>query len=244
MYDVYPGKRFQAGHCPESCPTWKEYININDVGRAWNPLLGLCCSWPTARVWPGKVLDWGKRKGGDSEAGFKWLHRLAFTSVTLIPGIWKGCHRTHLGILNLFDMWEWWDKDVIFHLVQTRQLGQWHFPPSASPCPTSSSPSAKFALGSNLCNQPGNQDGTAGCKYSQQEEEGWINVVEEWQVLHSMELGRMVQELLVRQSMPCLWTGNECPGTPWVITWLIICQVWLFLHAAAQSVSWGWQHEC
>lgn len=66
-----------------------------------------------------------------------------------------------------------------------------------------------------------------------QHEENWINVVEEWQPLRSTEFGRMVQELLVRQSMSCLWTRNDCLVITRVITQLIICWVSLFLHTAA-----------
>lgn len=78
---------------------------------------------------PGKVLDWGysEGKGGDSETGFKWLHRLAFTSVKLIPGLWK--RWTHLGILDLFDMWGVMGQGYNFPSSSDKAIGSMTFSP-------------------------------------------------------------------------------------------------------------------
>lgn len=65
MCDVYPGKRFQLGRCPELRPTRKEYINTGrcrqSVESIAGPLTG--AAGPQQESQLGKTLGWRCSEG-------------------------------------------------------------------------------------------------------------------------------------------------------------------------------------
>lgn len=89
------------------------------------------CSWPTARVSAGQDA-WLEMLRGKKKRWWQrgWLQMtVAFTSGTLIPGLCKWCHRTHLGILNLFDMWRVMGRGCNFPSSSDKAIGSMTFSP-------------------------------------------------------------------------------------------------------------------